>query len=419
LADLLPSGRSPDKEFLDFIRSPETIRERCQRLLTLGREGRLAHFKVQDDRLKSIADRVITVTKKTYPTFDIPFHSRWRHFEAGGRDRATQLDGLLKGTSREDQARARFELTITSVLLDAGAGPTWQYREVDSGKAYARSEGLAVASYDMFVAGVFSSQPKNRLMADGAGLAQFSVDKLALGFQVTTSNPLVGLEGRCGLIRSLAAALSAQPQVFTRQGVTRLGHLFDHLAAQAKNQVLPCRAILAAVLETLGSIWPGRLTYGGVNLGDVWHHSALGAEGSLKALVPFHKLSQWLTYSLIEPFEVAGIKIVGVDQLTGLPEYRNGGLLLDGGVLEAKHRDVTEKRWAPGDEVIVEWRALTVGLLDEIGRAVQNALGKSSDELPLAKVLQGGTWTAGREIAAEKRPGGAPPITIESDGTVF
>jgi hypothetical protein len=40
-------------------------------------------------------------------------------------------------------------------------------------------------------------------------------------------------------------------------------------------------------------------------------------------------------------------------------------------------------------------------------------------DLPLAKVLQGGTWAAGRQIAADRRPQGRPPIQIISDGTVF
>jgi hypothetical protein len=39
--------------------------------------------------------------------------------------------------------------------------------------------------------------------------------------------------------------------------------------------------------------------------------------------------------------------------------------------------------------------------------------------MPLARILEGGTWAAGRQVAAEKRLGGAPPITVESDGTVF
>ena len=39
--------------------------------------------------------------------------------------------------------------------------------------------------------------------------------------------------------------------------------------------------------------------------------------------VPFHKLSQWLTYSLMEPFQkILGCEIEGVEQMTGEFESR-------------------------------------------------------------------------------------------------
>ena len=61
--------------------------------------------------------------------------------------------------------------------------------------------------------------------------------------------------------------------------------------------------------------------------------------------MPFHKLSQWLTYSLLEPFEWAGVTVTGLDALTGLPEYRNGGLLLDTGVLRLRDPDWAARTW--------------------------------------------------------------------------
>ena len=70
-------------------------------------------------------------------------------------------------------------------------------------------------------------------------------------------------------------------------------------------------------------------------------------------------------------------------------------------------------------EVVVEWRALTVAMLDRTAERVRSVLGLSASELPLAKVLEGGTWRAGRELAAEKRAGGGPPLRVRSDGTVF
>jgi hypothetical protein len=46
-------------------------------------------------------------------------------------------------------------------------------------------------------------------------------------------------------------------------------------------------------------------------------------------------------------------------------------------------------------------------------------LGKTAAEMPLARILEGGTWAAGRRIAKEKRADGGPPLIIASDGTVF
>jgi hypothetical protein len=159
---------------------------------------------------------------------------------------------------------------------------------------------------------------------------------------------------------------------------------------------------------------------GGVNLGDVWRHPAVRAADSAgdltDGLVPFHKLSQWLSYSLIEPLEDAGVAVTGVAALTGLPEYRNGGLLVDLGVLEPKHRSVLGKVHEVDSEVVVEWRALTVALLDELAPLVRARLGKSEAEWPLSKVLEGGTWSAGRRIARERRPGGGPPISVARQG---
>jgi hypothetical protein len=135
--------------------------------------------------------------------------------------------------------------------------------------------------------------------------------------------------------------------------------------------------------------------------------------------VPFHKLSQWLAYSLIEPLQDAGLEVVELDALTALAEYRNGGLLIDSGVLVPK-RGCLLGEAHPGDgEVVVEWRALTVALIDRLADQIRDRLGLSRAQLPLAKVLQGGTWSAGRSLARQVRDDGGPPLRIISDGTLF
>jgi hypothetical protein len=235
---------------------------------------------------------------------------------------------------------------------------------------------------------------------------------------------LVGVEGRLALLQRLGAVTAARPDLFAAAGIARPGGLFDHLASKAVNSRLPARDILIAVLEAFGPIWPGRQTLRdadgrNVNLGDCWPHPGLVRNDGTGGLVPFHKLSQWLSYSLIEPLEQAGIAVTDIGALTGLAEYRNGGLFADAGVIALKIPSEANASHAPGSLLVVEWRALTVALLDRIAPLVRERLGLDAAAFPLAKVLEGGTWWAGRRLAREARADGGPPIRIDSDGTVF
>ena len=399
------------------LRSPEAIRERAGALLARGLAGDLRHFAVDRARLGEAADLVAAVTRERYPDLRVPLHSRWRHFTAGGRDRAAELDRALGGASRDERARARIDLAVVSVLLDAGAGAAWRYVERDTGQAYSRSEGLAVASFRLFAAGAFSGDPASPWRADADGLAALDGDRLAAGMQASAANPLAGLEGRVALLRRLGRALRAAPRLFGA-GPARPGSLVDYLRAGAAGGRVEAADVLAVVLEGLGPIWPGRIELAGVNLGDVWPHPQAGGAGPSAGLVPLHKLSQWLAYSLIEPLADAGLQVTGLDRLTGLAEYRNGGLFIDTAVLVPRHEAVLRGAHRPGDEPVVEWRALTVALLDRLAPLVRERLGHEAAALPLASILEGGTWAAGRRLA-EARRAGAPPIQVESDGTVM
>jgi hypothetical protein len=405
-----------NSDAITWLRSPGAIRERCGMIFAAAARGELAHFTYVPERLPELAKFVVTVIRENYPTLDIPYHSRWRHFAVGGRDRWAALATQLSGMPDDEIARVRFDLAVTSVFLDAGAGDAWRYREPVSDAVFSRSEGLAVASFDLFAAGAFTSVPVY-LLADADALERFDAAQLAAAFQVRPDNPLIGLEGRAELLRRLGAALRADPELFGQP--PRIGHLFDYLSTQAQNGVLPAPAILAAILRGFGPIWPGRVELDGVNLGDVWRHPAARAGDATSGLVPFHKLSQWLAYSLVEPLEAGGTAVTELNQLTGLPEYRNGGLFVDGGVLVPKHDAVLREPHEVGSEIVVEWRALTVALLDLLAEPVRAELGLDAASLPLAKVLEGGTWSAGRRLARERRPDGGPPIRVISDGTVF
>jgi len=383
--------------------SAGAVRTRAHEMLAAALAGEVAEWRLDLARLEAAADLTAQVVREAYPDLRVPFHARWRHFTVQGRDLWAEREKPWRDP--KDQARAAFDLAITSVLLDAGAGAGWRYRDAATGAKLARSEGLGIASLRLFESGALSAQADDPLRADG--LARVDARMLATAFQASADNPLVGLEGRAALLRRLG------------ETVGRPGGLFDVMAARAADGRLPAPVVLDVLLEALGPIWPGRLSLAGVPLGDTWRHPAIRRDDATDGYAPIHKLSQWLAYSLIEPLEAAGIAVVDIDGLTGLAEYRNGGLFVDAGVLTLADPEDAGLAHAVESRLVVAWRALTVALLDEIAPRVRERLGVSAEAFPLARVLEGGTWAAGRRIAARLRPGGGSPITVISDGTVF
>ncbi|WP_244610452.1 URC4/urg3 family protein [Microvirga pakistanensis] len=410
---------SPETQAARKLLTAAAVRERSHQLLEAGLEGRLQHFTVNLSRLEACADEVVATIREAYPSLEIPFHARWRHFSAGGHDRWGAVMHGARWSNAGEMARSAFDLAIVSVLLDAGAGPQWRYQEGRTGETYARSEGLAVASLDMFVSGAFSSRPEDPFRVDADVLMALTPEDLAEGFQVSADNPLVGLEGRAALLNRLGRVVATNPDIFGQVDDPRPGGLVDVIVAGAEDETVTAPSILEALLTHLGPIWPGRITLGGVDLGDTWRHPLVEAPDATKGLIPFHKLSQWLSYSLIEPLEWAGYTVTDINGLTGLPEYRNGGLFLDTGVIALKDSEDARRAHAVDSSLVVEWRALTVALLDRIADPIRARLGFSAEDFPLAKALEGGTWATGRRLAKEKRGDGSPPLSVISDGTVF
>jgi hypothetical protein len=414
----LPSVR-PDTQAAFSLLTADAVRERAHRILDAGLADRLEHFRVDPAALERAADLTLSVTREAYPSLDIPFHSRWRHFVVDGADRWATLAQGAHWPDAAARARAECDLAIISVLLDAGAGPDWHYRDAATGRSIGRSEGLAVASLAMFGDGLFSADGGDGLRVDAAALKGLTDASLVSGFQAGPGNPLLGIEGRVDLLRRLGRAVVSAPAVFAKSDQPRPGGLFDHLASLASGGRIEAATILTELLKHLGAIWPPRIMLGGIPLGDCWHHPVLTTGDATDRLMPLHKLSQWLTYSLIEPIERAGIAVTDIDGLTGLAEYRNGGLFIDTGTLAFRDPDQGERAHQVDSTLVVEWRALTVALLDRLAGLVRQRLGRDAQTLPLPKILQGGTWAAGRAIAKRLRPDGSPPLKVISDGTVF
>lgn len=211
--------------------------------------------------------------------------------------------------------------------------------------------------------------------------------------------------------------MEANPTFFKGPlGDFRPGFLLDHLLAHGISNKSTGKmevhidVLWTVVMQGLAGVWPPtRTVLDGTYLGDVWPSKAMAKISALsssplkefpgsESFVCFHKLSQWLTYSLMEPLMLANIEFTGVDGMTGLAEYRNGGLFVDYGVLELKKSisipPNTIPRFQVWDDVVVEWRALTVVLLDKTADLVRERLSVSAADLPLAKILEAGMFVS-------------------------
>ncbi len=403
-----------NEKHYESILDSNTIRARAGMFLDLAKKEKTS-FKLDLSKLPELSKFVFDLSKERYPDFNVPFHSRLRHLEIIGDE--------FKKFWKSLDIQSQLDLVFVSVLLDAGAGNDWSYSF--AGKRYIRSEGLAVASFVMFRDGLFSSDSSKPHQVDAEGLKRLQLNVFKNGFQMSPTNPLVGVEGRLQLLKSLGGELSKErsdnPCLPREQKVFgRLGNLWEVLN---KNKINSAPEILKVLLKNFNSIWPARLQMEqgstALPLGDVWSHPLLGKENSFESLMPFHKLSQWLCYSLLEVLHLGGFAFTGVEKLTGLAEYRNGGLFVDSGVLLPRDLSALEKVHTVDSEFIVEWRALTLALLDLLAVEFRKIAKQSEQELPLVKILEGGTWQAGRKFAFKKRPNGSGPFQIQSDGTVF
>src|SRR6266436_3825241 len=194
--------------------SARAVRERAHGMLAIGLEDKLPNFRIHLDRMDSVVDLVLETTRKAYPSFEVPFHSRWRHFVTNGGDRWADIVNRTKWSDRAVRARAEFDLAIVSVFLDAGAGPSWRYRDQKTGLAIGRSEGLGLASLGMFGRGAFSADRLEPLRVDAGVLANFGVADLERGMQISDANPLVGLDGRADLLHRLGRLVASKPDIF-------------------------------------------------------------------------------------------------------------------------------------------------------------------------------------------------------------
>ncbi|KAI8092103.1 hypothetical protein BDF21DRAFT_377193 [Thamnidium elegans] len=433
---------------IEFLLSLRAVRERCFKVQEAAVKSKLNHFDIDESKLQDMAQFIISFIKRDYDDpSQIPAYGRWRHFDVGGKPRLQTLINSWSniGTDATEQTRRVLDLLVIAVLLDIDPGQNnWSFREKISNRVYKRREGIAVAILEMFNSGLFSVNPNQPHRVDAEALSNLTMDKLLTGFQTESMS---GLEQRIELLKHLAKTLQDRPDYFGGElgHIPRPGNMMDYLLSHPttiktrKGPLIHLETLWPVVYE-IGELWTvsQEKTRGGtLGLGDVWPCPSLGEN----QFVPFHKLSQWLVYSLIEPMEkLMGAIIEGTEQLTPLPDYSNGGLLIDTGFLTLKKTDyergITNYRQnslLPGqpkiemiptfemsDPVVIEWRALTIAYLDLVAERVRSTMKLSKKTLSLTQLIEGGIVSAGKELAEISRPNTQqPPILIKNERGVI
>ncbi len=290
------------------LRSPATVRARCEAILTAGLAGQLAHFTIDLAKLPTVVERVIASGMPAYGALE--------------ETAADAFDDKLVGVTSDEQARTWVDHVIHTALA--------------------------------------------------------AVDPATLAAAIAKA-PHVFPGGRAGgLVETLVGTPEIAPPA--DRDATWPHRLIPAVEATA---------ILRALLDGLAPIWPGKLAIGGTPVGDVGKHPKAGGNGASKGLVPLHTQAQSLAYMLFAPLERAGYTVAQASSLNGLADARTGGALVELGVLVPRYLEVREITHQWEDEVVVEWRALTIAILERLAQAVRTQLSQSTTELTYARVIGG------------------------------
>lgn len=437
------------------LRSPQAVRDRCGQLLARARAGHSDWFDLDAAAQARLTDAVCEaltgpraiLSRRMRPARIPPLPSCWRLLEVGGIDRRRQLDPLLAPLPPGERAHAWLDLATVLVLMQAmpdalerdealGAADApppakarslahlpgrWRYTEAASGQQLEGPAALAVATFHGFTAGLFSSRPDRPFQVDARGLRALVTEHLAQALQLSSANPLPGLAERAVGLRRLGERLASDPEVFGEEG--RPGCLHDLLEIPY-GLGLPHTAdvavadLLAQVLISLSGLGPETSRLDGWALGDSWRHAEVRGAGASDGWVPFHTLAQRLTLSLLEPFAWSGVQVGGLAALTAAADARHGRLMMARGLLRLRDPGLARQLWHLGDEPVVEWRALTLALQEELVPQVRQRLGVDADRLPVARLdlpsLLGSSLgpaerESGRALRLGFRPAGSSP----------
>ena len=145
-----PHARRPCTRRSRRLRQPATIRAALRAPSPRrSARGQLAAFRVERERLDDVAERVARADARALSRrSQVPYHSRWRHFEAGGVDRKAELDARLDGAQPARRWRARASISrVDQRAARCRRRRRWRYREAETGSASRAPRGSASRAF--------------------------------------------------------------------------------------------------------------------------------------------------------------------------------------------------------------------------------------------------------------------------------
>lgn len=404
-----------DNGLLDYFKTGHA-RKVSGEFLSRALKDELHHVSVDTGQLGQALIKVLETTKKTYPDFQIPPYGVWRHFEAGGVDRWSALASARNFQTADELLAAAADLAILSAFMTVQTPKGWTYEDTIAGTQATGSEACALAAINMFAAGSFSSDVSDPFRVDADALIRLSGEELAAGLQWDVKKDAELLSKLQRHLKRFGEALALRSDLFGEGEATRPGTLLVKLGSEGWGAV-DATVILDRLLQSLAPVWDGGAAEGDVSFGDSFTYTS-AREADKPSIIPFHLTVQGMVYSLVEPLAWAGYEVDELDALTGPADAGHAALFLETGVLRFKDEE-SELDPEQALDRMIEARAVTGALIDQLAEMLRKELKVEPEQLPLSCVLEGGTGRAGNEILRENRELRDKLAQILNPGSVF
>ncbi|TYC49198.1 DUF1688 family protein [Rhodobacterales bacterium] len=399
---------------------PQELRRKAHDILQRLSGGELPSIRVVPEKMDGALLSVLETTRETYPDFQIPPYGVWRDFEFGGLDRWAALATARDFETAEEMLASAADLAVVTAFMKTRHPSDWVFEESMSGVSATGSRASALAAFQMFAAGSFSSDMSDPYRVDAATLIRFDLEELASALQWDIVRDKALLVEMQRYLKRLGEALSLRPDLFCEGDATRPGLLAVKRAGDSEG-VVDAERLLDNLLETLAPVWDGGAVSGDVSLGDSFallRPEKAAETGGSDDIVPFHTAAQEMVYSMVEPFAWAGFEVAGLDLLTAPADAAHVALFVETGVLEILPAEAVEDGETSIDRTVA-LRAAAIALSDRLADRLREELEASAEQLPLTCILEGGTARAGARLLEQSAEKGKNLGQYLDPGDVF